>query len=210
MIKKHLKILTVTSLAILLPILVGVLLWDQLPQQLPIHWNMAGEIDDWCSKPFAVFGMPAILLAVQFVAVLAMEVDPKKKNHTDKMKQLSFWLVPVVSIALSAITYSTAMGMEAPIEMCTPLLMGMLFVIVGNYLPKCKQNYTVGIKISWTLNSEENWNKTHRLAGWLWVVCGLLIMLSAFFSTLWVMLAAPLVMVLIPIIYSYLLYRKGI
>ena len=91
----------------------------------------------------------------------------------------------------------------------TPTMGGLMFIIVGNYLPKCKQNYTIGIKIPWTLNSEENWNKTHRFAGWLWTICGILIMLTGFLGSFWVFLPIALLMVIVPVVYSYILHRKG-
>ena len=94
-------------------------------------------------------------------------------------------------------------------EMIMPVLIGLIFTIIGNYLPKCKQNYTVGIKIPWTLNSEENWNKTHRFAGWLWTFCGVLIMLTGFFGSFWIFLPIVLLMVIAPCAYSYILHRKG-
>ena len=81
-------------------------------------------------------------------------------------------------------------------------------MIIGNYLPKCKQNYTMGIKIPWTLDNEDNWNKTHRLAGFLWVIGGVLITLNAFLGNEWVFLAITLVMTLVPVGYSYLYYKN--
>jgi len=91
-----------------------------------------------------------------------------------------------------------------------PILVGLTLAIIGNYLPKCKQNYTIGIKIPWTLNSEENWNRTHRFAGRLWMVCGLAIMLTGFIGGFWVFLPIVLLMVLVPFLYSYILYRRGV
>ena len=210
MIKKNLKFLTITSVATLLPILVGVILWNQLPEQLPIHWNMQGEIDDWCSKAFAVFAMPLILLAFHWIAVFATLSDPKNHTNTNKVLHLIFWLVPILSIMLSAVTYSVAMGGEMRVEAVTPVFLGLTFVIIGNYLPKCKQSYTIGIKCPWTLHSEENWNRTHRLAGWIWVIGGALMMLTGFCNALWISMSIGLIMALIPVIYSYILHRKGI
>ena len=77
MIKKNLKVLIITSIVILLPILAGLILWNQLPEQIPTHWNAAGEIDGWSSKPFAIFGLPAIMLAAQWLCVLGTAADPK-------------------------------------------------------------------------------------------------------------------------------------
>ena len=106
--------------------------------------------------------------------------------------------------------YSAAMGMEIRVEKIMPVFLGLLFVVIGNYLPKCKQSYTVGIKIPWTLNSEENWFRTHRMAGRLWTVCGLAMMVTAFLGGFWVFMVITLVMVLVPVLYSWVLYRRGI
>ncbi len=210
MIKKNLKTLLITSAIILLPVLAGVILWDQLPERIPTHWNAAGEVDGWSSKPFAVFGLSAILLAVQWLCTLATGTDPKKENHPEKVLQLVLWIIPVLSVLLHAVTYAVALGQEVRMEVVMPVFMGILFAIIGNYLPKCKQNYTIGIKIPWTLNSEENWNKTHRFAGRIWVFGGLLIALTGFLGGFWIFLIVALLMVFAPFIYSYLLHRKGI
>ncbi len=210
MIKKNLKVLIVTSVIILLPILAGVILWNQLPAQMPSHWNASGEIDGWSSKAFTVFGMPSILLAAQWLCVLGTAADPKKNNHPDKILHLVLWIIPVLSVLLHTLTYATAMGIAVRVEVVMPVFIGLLFAIIGNYLPKCKQNYTIGIKIPWTLNSEENWNKTHRFAGWLWTACGIVIMLTGFFGGFWIFFGITLLMVLAPFAYSYILHRKGI
>ena len=210
MIKKHLKLMLVTSIVILLPILAGVMLWEQLPPQMPFHWNAAGEVDGWASKPVAVFGMPLLLLALHWIAMVITAADPKKAQQSDKIMQLIIWLIPVLSLLLAAFTYASSLGNDLPIERFLPVFMGLVFVIIGNYLPKCKQSYTIGIKIPWTLHSEENWNKTHRLTGWLWVVCGLAMMVSGFVGGFLLLLPLALVMVVVPIGYSFLLYRKGV
>ena len=210
MIKKNLKTLIITSVIILLPILAGVILWNQLPDPMPSHWNASGEIDGWSSKPFAIFGLPLIMLAAQWLCVLGTAADPKKNNHPEKILHLVLWIIPVLSVAMHTFVYLIALGHGVRMEVVMPVLIGVIFTIFGNYLPKCKQNYTIGIKIPWTLNNEENWNKTHRFAGFLWVVCGIAIMFTGFFGGFWVFLPITLLMVFAPIIYSYFLHRKGL
>ena len=210
MIKKNLKVLIITSVILLLPILAGLILWNQLPEQMPTHWNAAGEVDGWSGKAFAVFGLPLIMVAAQWLCMLGTAADPKKNNHSEKVLHLVLWIVPALSVVLHAVTYATALGHAVPMEVVMPILVGLIFTIIGNYMPKCKQNYTIGIKIPWTLDNEENWNRTHRFAGWLWTFCGIAIMCTGFFGGFWVFLPITLLMVIAPIIYSYVLHRKGL
>ena len=210
MIKKNWKTLIICSIITILPIFIGLILWNQLPEQMPTHWNAAGEVDGWSSKPFALFGLPLIMLGAQWLCVLGTLADPKKANHPDKVLHLVFWIIPVLSVVLNAVTIAAALGKEVRIEVFAPILVGLILTIVGNYMPKCKQNYTIGIKIPWTLNSEENWNRTHRFAGWLWTFSGVGIMATGFFGGVLIFLPIVFLMVFAPIVYSFLLYRKGI
>ena len=210
MIKRNLKVLIISSIVTLLPIVAGLILWNQLPEQIPTHWNASGEIDGWSSKPFAVFGLPLIMVAAQWLCMLGTSADPKKENHPAKVLHLVLWIIPVLSVALNTMTYMAALGKEVRIEVIMPILIGLILAIVGNYMPKCKQNYTIGIKIPWTLNSEENWNRTHLFAGWLWTFCGIALMLTGIIGGFWIFLFVVLLMVFAPILYSYLLFRKGI
>lgn len=210
MIKQNLKLLIITSFIILLPVIVGALLWDKLPSELPSHWNMKGEVDGYSTKAFAVFGMPMIFLSIHWLTALITSADPKNKNHTGKVISLIFWIIPAISVLIAALTYSAAMGKNAPVEVITNILVGLVLVIVGNYLPKCRQNYTVGIKLPWTLNNEENWVRTHRLAGKVWVACGLAVIVAGFLKFFPVMIAAALLAVAVPTVYSYVLHRRGL
>ena len=209
-IRKNLKLMLITSLVTLLPLLVGLCLWNQLPDQLPFHWNAAGEVDGWAGKPMAVIGAPLLMLALHWLCVLITAADPKHKNHSGKMQRLILWIIPLLSVVIFGMIFSTAWNKDLHVASIAPILIGVLFVIIGNYLPKCKQSYTIGIKLPWTLHSEANWNKTHRLAGFLWVLGGFAMMIAGFFGGLWAILPIALGMTLIPTGYSYLLHRKGI
>jgi uncharacterized membrane protein len=210
MIKKNLKILIITSIIILLPMVAGLVLWNRLPEQVPFHWNAASEIDGWASKPVAVFVPSAVMLAFQWLCVLVTSTDPKKQNHPEKVLHLVFWLIPLITVFISVLMYATALGGSVRVEMLIPILLGVVFIAIGNYMPKCKQNYTVGIKIPWTLASEENWNKTHRLAGWVWAGGGILMILTGFLGIFWLTMVPVVIMVAVPFIYSYILHKKGI
>lgn len=210
MIKKHIKQMILASIIILLPIVAGIILWDQLPDSMPAHWNFDGEVDRWTSKATAVFFYPFLLLAVHWICIIGTSLDPKRKNQPEKVLTLLMWLLPVMSIVLNGSIYAVAMNKDVNIEVIISLLVGVIFTIIGNYLPKCKQNYTIGIKIPWTLDSEENWNRTHRFGGIVWTISGIIIILLSFINAIQLMLPIMLLMVFAPVIYSYMLYKKGI
>ena len=211
MIKKHWKILIITSLITLLPIVAGVVLWNQLPDPMPSHWNAAGEVDGWSSKPFAVFALPLILLAIHWFCIFLTAKDPKNADQSSKMIGVIFWISPILSLLVNSMSYATALGVAFDALTLLYFFLGLMFTVIGNYLPKCKQSYTIGIKISWTLNSEANWLATHRIAGRIWTLCGILLMGVA-------LLPAPIalvsslviltVMAVVPIVYSYRFYQK--
>ena len=211
MLKKHKWTLLIGSLVTLLPILAGLLLWDRLPEQIPTHWGPTGEVDGWSSKAFAVIGLPVIVLVLHWICVFATYLDPKNKNQHQKPMTLVLWICPVITVLLSTLTLGSALGWQPNVSMITPVLLGILFMVIGNYMPKCTRNYTIGIKISWTLNSEENWNATHRFVGKVWFVGGLAMMLCGFLPGLWMALgvcALTLILVVIPVVYSWRFYKK--
>lgn len=208
MMKKNKATLIVTTLVMLLPMLIGLLLWKQLPDPMPSHWDINGEIDGWSSKAFAVFGFPALLLGIHWICVIASCADPKAANYTPKMFTLVLWICPVLGLVLNSMVYAAALGYQLSVEIIMPLLVGLMFIIVGNLLPKCRQTYTMGIKLPWTLSNEENWNKTHRFGGKVWVIGGVIIMATSIVGSFWLLIGTTVVMVAAPTIYSYMLYRK--
>ena len=210
MIKKNLKIVIITSVITLLPIAAGLVMWNKLPERMPTHWGFSGEVDGWSSKPFAIFFIPLFMLAIHLICMVATSMDPKNQGVNSKVFTLILWICPVLSVVCMTASYAEALGMSVKVELIVPLVMGILFLIIGNYLPKCKQNYTIGIKIPWTLNDEDNWNKTHRFAGFVWTVCSLIVIVGAFFKNIVVFTTfIPIaVMVIVPMIYSYICYRK--
>jgi uncharacterized membrane protein len=210
MIKKHSKALVLTSLLILLPIIAGVILWDKLPDSVPIHFGPNGEPDDYAGRGVAVFVMPLVMLGVHWMCMLGTAADPKNKDIDSKPLGLVLWVCPLVSLLVNGIIYVTALGIAINIPMIFGLFFGCLFVVIGNYLPKCRRNYTIGIKLPWTLEDEDNWNRTHRFAGRLWTVGGLLTIIAAFIGAafIFVFFGLILLMSIIPTIYSYLLYKK--
>ena len=208
---KNKKMLILTSAVTLLPIFIGLLLWNKLPELITTHWGADGVADGWSSRTVAVFVMPVIMLAAHWLCLWFISLDKKNKGQSDKVFGLIMWIIPLMSLFVCGITFTAALGKPIYNESWSLVVLGLIFVIMGNYLPKCKQNYTVGIKVKWTLASEENWYATHRLAGKLWMVSGLGMMCCIFLPDRflgWVMPGLFILMAGIPVVYSYFYYRK--
>ena len=171
---------------------------------------LLGCVREWLALG-TVFGLPLFILALHLVCFYA-ESRETKKNRNPVLRTVLLWFCPAVSLLGGAVTLGTGLGYEMHISTVVPVFVGLLFLILGNYLPKIRQNRTMGIKLPWTLQSEENWTRTHRLSGFLWVLCGL-VMIPLSLLRLWsgwLFGALLAVMVLIPAVYSYALHRKGI
>ena len=206
--KKNKWLIIITCIVILLPIVAGVVVWDKLPAQVATHFNAEGVADGWSSKAFAVFGIPLIMLGAHVLCVFAMMLDPKADKNQPKIIKLVLWLVPVMTIFVQTGVLCIAMGIKMDISLLINIMVSLIFIIIGNYLPKCKQNYTVGIKLPWTLNDEEVWNKTHRLSGVIWTIGGLILLVNAFKFNEIVFAIVLIIMVFLPMAYSVITYSK--
>ena len=216
-VKKYKITIIITTLITLLPILFGLIVWNRLPEQIATHWGANGQADGYSGKAFAVFGIPCILAVLQlFVSFITLN-DPKRRNIHKKPLTLTFWIIPVMSVIVNGITYAAALGMEIEVGIIISILVGILLIALGNYMPKLQQNYTIGIRVPWTLNSTENWNRTHRLGGKTFILGGFLLIIAGFLGSVmgdYGTLAALIVIVLIcagvPAVYSFWLFKKGI
>ncbi len=210
MLKANRKTLIIASIVTILPVLIGILCWNHLPDVMATHFGMNNEANGFSGKAFTVLGIPAILLAILWIGVFVTSHDPKRQNISPKMFSLVLWIVPVISLVAAATIYPINLGYELDITFFSELMVGLMLIIIGNYLPKTRQNYTLGIKIPWTLANEENWNRTHRFAGYLWMIGGILLIiicLTRFILPQW-LVGILLIIVLVPCIYSYWLHAK--
>ncbi|MCQ2401048.1 MAG: SdpI family protein [Lachnospiraceae bacterium] len=208
--KNDKKIAVLPGLICLIPLIAGAFLYGRMPEQMPIHFNAAGEVDNYASRAVALFVLPGLLFVLTLFMPAIMKMDPKYDNMSPALRTVILWTLPAVELICSGITMASALGYDVAVELIVPFIFGLLFIVIGNYLPKTKQSYTMGIKLPWTLDSEENWNRTHRLAGFLWVIGGVLFIIAAFLKLdFWVDIVILLIMVLVPTVYSYVFYRRS-
>ena len=211
MIKKHKWKLIISSIIILLPAVLGLILWERLPELFAVHWGIDGEPDGLNSKKIAIFLVPVFMLAVHWICIFFTERDPENKEQSSKVFNMLFWILPITSLIVSVQFYALVLESDMNVFIMMRLLMGIIFLVLGNYMPKCKKNHTIGVKVAWTLGNEENWNKTHRFTGRLWVFGG-----SFFLVTMWMQMkyfvylfvSMLLILSFAPMFYSYLYYKK--
>lgn len=211
MIKKNKARLIASSAVIVLPIFFGLIFWNTLPENMTTHWGADGSADGWSSRPFAVFFLPLFMLASHWFCIFCTVKDSKNKKQSDKAFGMVLWICPILSLFANGMVYAVSFGYEPKINYIGNLLFGLIFVLTGNYLPKCKQNHTIGIRVKWALENEENWNATHRFGGKVWVIGGLVIMAGTFLPenvVIFVLAAAIIALAAIPIVYSYWYYKK--
>lgn len=199
MILKNKKALILSSLLTLLPIPVGLVLQDRFS---PVFAD---------AMLFHVVVLPLTLLAAQWLCILMTALDKGNRDRNRKPMSMVIWIMPCLSCLTSGMMYALFLGLPFSPVTWMMVFMGILFIAIGNYMPKTKMNATLGIKIRWTYSSEENWNATHRLAGKTWVVGGLSLILGALLHgsiALYVMIAIFAVMIFLPCWYSWRFYRK--
>lgn len=209
MLKKNWLKILISSLVTLSPIAFGLAVWDKLPETMSTHWGVSGEADGFSSRTFAVFGLPLILLVLHFICITTSFFD--KRNRGTKAQNMIYYIVPGISLFTNAMVYSAAFEKTWDFFALVPVLLGILFAVMGNLMPKVRRNSTLGFKYKWTLQSEDNWNATHRFGGKIMVIAGFLVMLTAFFPVIPMFItfmAIILIATFIPMLYSYLFYKN--
>ena len=202
------KTTILSTILCLLPMVLSAAVYDKLPQQVAVHFDISGNPDNYVPKVIAAFGIPLLLALINLYTNFRVSKDPKVENASSSLRAITRWLVPLLSVIMVPVTLFEAMEKNIPIIMLTTAITGVVIVICGNYLPKCKQNYTIGIKLPWTLDNNDNWNRTHRFSGFIWVTGGLLIIINSFIQIPYLLDAIVIGLVLLPFLYSYLFYKS--
>lgn len=199
---------------VLLVIAMGGIGWyfaDKLPDRVPMHWNIAGEADGFGNKTQGLWTIPIMSIGILLLFWVLPMLDPKKDKY--KQFQESWEELQTYFMIFMVYTYTIALyAAVAKIDVGAWVMggIGLLFVLLGNLLGKIRQNYFVGIKVPWTLNNEEVWNKTHRVGGWCFVIAGIMMIINAWaqFMIGWVFGVAMGICLVVPIVYSYVIYKR--
>jgi uncharacterized membrane protein len=189
--------------------------FGRLPERIPTHWDAQGTVNGEMDRLFGAWLLPAMIAAMALVLPRLPAIDPRRANY-DKFRP-SYDLVINAVITMMAILHvamlGVALGWPVSMERVTPLMAGMLFIVLGNVLPRARPNWLFGIRTPWTLTNDRVWERTHRVGGMLFVVAGVVLMLSAFLKphlVLPAIVTTVVVAAVIPIAYSYFIWKEEV
>lgn len=207
--KKHVFPLGIT----LLTLVAWLIALPHLPATMPIHWGANGEADGFATKINAMILTVGIMVFIYFVIAFVPRIDPRKENYKYFSKTYNILLNAVLLLFffVNMSTILQGLGYNVPMSYIAPIMAGLVFIIIGNYLQRVRSNYFMGIRTSWTLSNETVWKKTHRLSGKIFFIGGLLILISAFLPDGYksiIMWGSIVLCVAVPYLYSYVVYKK--
>ncbi|MEI7616642.1 MAG: SdpI family protein [Actinomycetota bacterium] len=187
--------------------------YNSLPTRVITHWNFYGQADGWSSRGFHALLFPGLIIAMYVLFLILPNLDPKKERYQDFIKPYNIFRTTLLVVFYIIFLLSTLvnLGYNINIGKAVPFIIGLLMIFIGNYMGKIKKNWFVGIRTPWTLSSENVWNKTHRFAGIMFVLFGLLLIISPYLEKtlgITVFVIGILLVSLVPMAYSYILYRK--
>ena len=167
------KSLIITSVICLLPILLGIALWDSLPDSMAIHFNINNQPDNFASKGFVVFGFPILMMLLQIFCCFINDINAHKHGERIKFERITKWIIPVMTVVLQVITLGYGLGWDIDIRKAASLIVGVILITTGNYLPKFDyiKNYDI---------DTEKARKINRFIGFETVIMGLLFIISMF------------------------------
>lgn len=195
-------------------VIISVVFYPRLPETAPIHWNSAGEADNFAPRAVAVSIGPALLLvtALLFLALPAISPRGWSIDRASRGYRATTLVTLLALLAIHAIAVLSAAGVPIDLNVVMPIVLGVLFVVLGNYMTTVQRNFFIGIRTPWTLASEDVWFRTHRLGGRLFMAGGIAIALMPLFGIHDGFVPLLLIMgvvATIPIVYSYVIYRRS-
>jgi len=208
---RHKNLIISTLIIIFITWIVAVIYSGYLPDPVPTHWNIDGEIDGWTAKPWGVYILPIIDTATILLLLVLPKIAPKGFRLEGALKVYYLLTLVIAVFMLMVMLFMFNAALNKNFNMTTWIMsgIGLLFIIIGNYLTKIPKNFFLGIRTPWTLSSDEVWYKTHRLSTWVFILAGLTLMLSAFTPYKQTILIITIIATAsIPIMYSLYLYKN--
>ncbi|NBI08318.1 SdpI family protein [Senegalia massiliensis] len=197
---------------VLISFITTIFVYNDLPQEIPRQWGIDGEVNSYWGKE-AVFFTALLPLILYLLMKFLPKIDPKKESYEKHKKayNITIFTVIIFLIVIHWISIYVSLGHDINIQLLVNLGVGILFIIIGNYMGQIRHNYFFGIRNPWTLASEEVWKKTHRASRYVFVVLGILFIVSGFITgeiAIWLTIGGALVLVFFTTVYSYLVFKN--
>jgi len=186
--------------------------YPRLPETVPSHWNLQGQVNGWQPRGRAAFLMPIVLLVLWGVMRGLPAIDPRRANYVKFQPTYDFVVNAVLTVLalIHLAVIGAALGAPISIHRLVPIAFGVMLIAIGNQLPRARPNWWFGIRTPWTLSNDRVWERTHRVGGYLMTAAGAAIIVGALVTKL----AGPLIIVcvagagLVSVIYSYVAWRQ--
>ena len=176
-----------------------------LPDTIPLHWDFEGRVDNWGPR-WSILALGCLPLGVALLMAWLPRIDPRREAYAKHAKTYEILQVVLVLVmtGLVWITVAAALGSKVDVSLAVRILIGVLFIVMGNYLGRLKRNYFVGIKTPWALADDEVWRRTHRRGALVFMIMGASFLLSLAFRPGWIVGAVTLVPTLLGVSYVFL------
>lgn len=161
--------------------------WSRLPERMPVHWGLHGDVNGYGSRAQGAFLLPGVMLALWLLLRFLPRIDPRRANYAkfaDTYDLLVNSLVALFAVMHVALI-GAALGWPVSMERVAPALIGLQFIILGNALPRARPNWWFGIRTPWTLSNDRVWTRTHRVGGYLLAGAGVVLLIAAAFPGTW-------------------------
>jgi uncharacterized membrane protein len=206
-----------SGIVFLIALAVTIFTWAKVPAdaQIPIHWNVQGEVDNYASKALGLLIGPGVILLLSLLLAFVPRMEPRIENlqQSQKAYQVVWGFMVVFMLGLHLVTTAAALGKDINIATMMSFAMGVLFMTIGNYMGKIRSNFIFGIRTPWALSSEESWNKTHRLGGRLFFLVGLFVFVSAFLQrgelSFGLLIGGLFIILILTYAYSYWVWKQN-
>ena len=189
------------------------IVYPMLPATIPTHWNLAGHPDKWSSRAWGAWMLPVFILGAWALTRVLPAIDPRGANYAKFGSAFEGIVISVMlfMLALHIVVLRASLGYPVDMRRVVPIGIGLVFLAIGNLLPRARPNWFVGIRTPWTLSSDRVWEKTHRFGGRVFVAAGILITLAGLFAVQWahaVAFTVILITVTVVLVYSYLEWKR--
>lgn len=207
--KKIDRFLWIGSLLCLSTLVFGLANYNKMPESVAIHFDSGGNPNGYAGKGFVIFAFPILMALLHIIVYISLTKEAVKDSAAKALVAIGKISIPIAVVIIQPLIIMHSFKEDVPVNTVVTIMVGLIFVLSGNYFPKNRVNPHVGMKFPWLLHNEEGWRKTHKLSGYLWIAAGFIMILTSFIRVPFIAIFAVIISLtaLVPIIYSLCLCK---